>query len=282
MPDTEPPAPPPAAGARTSLDWPADSGFTERVLGRLEEKVAAKNRRRRRVAAASAAVAAVLVFAGWAVPLLLQTGLETTAAAQSRSAILRDGSRAELNARTRLSTDFRYGRRRVRLEQGEALFTVAADAARPFVVETPRGAVRVTGTVFNVRLVADLHPEVTLLEGTVNFERGADAPLALAPGQQLSTEGAAPRVRALPAADLAHIAAWREGRLVLDGLTLAEAAERLAHYHGATIEVAPAVAHLLPGGTVPLANLAGVIEALQEVLPIRAERSSGAIRLVAR
>lgn len=272
----------PKAAARTSLDWPVHAGLVDRVLSRLEEKVGEKRRRRRQAAIASTSALAILLLAFWLGPMLRDTDVIATLPAQRQSVTLRDGSRAELNAATRLRTDFRYGRRHLRLEQGEALFSVVSDAARPFIVETTHGSIRVTGTVFNVRLSADDRPEVTLLEGSVRFESEAATPIHLAAGQQLSMEGSAPQVRKLEPADQERVAAWREGRLVLDGLTLAGVAERLAQYHAVPVNVAPDVAALRPGGTVPLANLRSVLEALQDSMPIRVEERAGAFYLTSR
>ena len=253
------------------------------MLVRLDEKVKTKRLRRRRIAAGSATTAAVLLVVAWLVPLLRDTGTIITAPGQRQTITLADGSRAELNARTSLHVDFRYGRRRLRLESGEVFFSVVKDSAHPFLVETPRGTVRVTGTLFNVRLAGEDRPEVTLLHGAVLFEPRAAAPIALAPGQQLTTDGVSPRVHDLPSADLENLTAWRQGRLVLDGLTLADTAARLASFHGVSINVSPAVAPLRPGGTVPLANLRSVLEALQETLPIRVEQQKdGSVQIMAR
>jgi transmembrane sensor len=164
-------------------------------------------------------------------PLLRDTATIISAPGQHLSLALADGSQVELNAHTSLHTDFRYGRRHLRLDRGEAFFSVAKDPAHPFLLETPRGTVRVTGTVFNVRLTSGDQPEVTLHEGSVRFETGAVASIALAPGQQLAMDGPAFRVRDLLPTDLENLTAWRKGRLVLDGLTLAEAAGRLAEFN---------------------------------------------------
>src|SRR5208282_5108598 len=77
-----------------------------------------------------------------------------TASSQRRSFTLSDGTVVELNANT--SAQFENGRseRRVRLAEGEAYFVVTKDKERPFIVDTPAGTVRVTGTVFIVRAVA--------------------------------------------------------------------------------------------------------------------------------
>ena len=217
-------------------------------------------RRPRWIPAAAGLAAALAVGAFWAVPYFRDTQTVATVAAQRSTLTLPDGSRTDLNAQTTLSTDFRHDRRLVRLEKGEAWFSVAKDAAHPFVVETPGGTVRVTGTQFNVRLAAGGRPEVTLLEGAVAFENAA-ARVRLAPGQQISAEG---ELRQLAADELDNVTAWREGRIVLNGLTLAEAAERFAVFHGKTITVMPELASLRLGGSHSLDDLPGFFEALTD------------------
>jgi transmembrane sensor len=210
--------------------------------------------------AAIGLAAAVALGALWLVPWWRDTGAVSTAAAQRSTLALPDGTRAELNARTALRTDFRSGRRTIRLERGEAFFAVAKDSAHPFLVETPAGAVRVTGTQFNVRLAAGGRPEVTLLEGAVEIENGL-ARLALAPGQQLSAAG---RLVSLTPDEMARALAWREGRIVLNGLTLAEAAARFAEFHGQTVTVAPGLAERELGGSLALDDLQGFFDVLSE------------------
>ena len=207
---------------------------------------------------ATGLAAALAISAVWLVPYFRDTLKVATIAAQRSTLSLPDGSRTELNARTELVTDFRHGRRFVRLEKGEAFFSVAKDTVHPFSVETPGGTVRVTGTQFNVRLAPDGRPEVTLLEGSVEIQNSL-AHLKLDPGQQLSATG---ELRSLSATDLERVVAWREGRIVLNGLTLAEAAEHFAAFHGKTIEVAPELAAREMGGSYSLDDLPGFLDAL--------------------
>ena len=89
-----------------------------------------------------------------------------TAASPEGQRVLPDGSIVELNRGAVVTVHFAAGERRVRLEQGEAHFTVAKDSARPFIV-TARGIdVRAVGTAFNVRLDAAA-VEVLVTEGRV-------------------------------------------------------------------------------------------------------------------
>lgn len=229
----------------------------------------ARRRVARWVPVALGLAAAVALAALWAVPYYRDIQTVSTVAAQRSTLALPDGSQTDLNAQTTLYTDFRRGRRFVRLEKGEAYFAVAKDPAHPFAVETPAGTVRVTGTHFNVRLAPDGRPEVTLLEGSIAFENAA-ARLKLVPGQQLSSDG---ELRQLSAVALDNVTAWREGRIVLTGLSLGEAAARFAAYHGKTIVISPELSAVQMGGSYALDDLQGFFDGLSaDTLRLRVVR----------
>src|SRR6185369_15486893 len=132
---------------------------------------------------------------------------------------LTDGSRVELNARTSIQVEIGAKERRVRLADGEAFFTVAKDPSRPFIVETPAGSVRVTGTVFNVRSESATQLEVIVAEGSVQVRPGQEgaAPYALTARDRLSCVGADVKTAKLSATELENALAWREGRIVFVG-----------------------------------------------------------------
>lgn len=226
-------------------------------LAELVERGLRKKRRQRKLIARTSAVLVVLLAATiWAVPYFRDTATLETVAARRDVLTLADGTRTDLNAQTQLKTDFRYGRRHVRLTHGEAFFSVVKDPARPFLVETPREIIQVTGTRFNVRLL-DGRAEVTLLEGAVSI----DQQVALLPGQQYDPAQAA--VRTLSPEELDRVTAWRHGQIVLDGITLGEAVARVAAYHGKAITVAPDIASLRLGGVYPLDDLGQFLDALK-------------------
>jgi transmembrane sensor len=263
----------------TLLDWPLEAGIGAEIRAQVAAKVKVKKARRRKARAAVAAVAVLTVLVAWGVPFVRDTARVSTPYASREKVVLADGTRVQLNARTRLSADLRYGRRHVFMSEGEAFFEVARDPAHPFVVETPGGDVRVTGTKFNLRVTSPGASEVTLVEGGVDFGQASSA-VALSPGQRMSTGDKGPSV--LSRAQIEDALAWRDGVLAMDGLTLVEAMNRLSAYNGVKIEVAPAVAGLRPGGAFPLDDLDGFFRALESALPVNVVREGDAWRIAAR
>lgn len=257
-----------AAPERTALDWAWETGVVDGVLERIDLKVQRRRRRRRRIGAGAFAMALALVTGFGVVPYVRDTTALTTPPALVRSLALADGTRAELSGCTTLFADFRYSRRTVRLDRGEAFFSVAKDPRHPFLVETPAGTVRVTGTKFNVRLISPERVEVTLLEGDVTFQSTGQPDFQLSPGEQLVREGAHTGVHSPGSDSMAAATAWRSGRLALDGFTLGEVAERIAAFHGTAVSVDPAASGLRPGGSCPIGDLPAILAALEATLPI--------------
>ena len=220
-------------------------------------------------AGASLAAAAAVAFVVWlARPGVQYESLETPAA-HRLSLTLADGSRVELNARTSLQVESSRTERRVRLATGEAYFVVSKDQKRPFIVETPAGSVRVTGTIFNVRSETTSQLEVTVVEGKVEVSPGsaggplAPTPVVLGAGVRMSTSPAGPLFDTLPGSALEDALAWRQGQIVCNGLPLAEVAARFARYHGRNIVVMPDAANLSVSGRYGLDDFDGFIAALK-------------------
>jgi transmembrane sensor len=234
-------------------------------------------------ALAAVALAAAVIWVGRAGhPETIATTL-----AQRRSFTLADGTRVELNANTSIVIENGRAERRVRLAEGEAFFEVSKDKARPFIVETPGGSVRVTGTRFDVRTDAASELDVTVVEGSVQVRPSETAsyqaadPQNLVPGDQLSAGSAGVSLRPLSAGALADALAWREGMIVFDAVPLSEALARIARYHGKNITATPGAAVLIIGGRMSLDHLDGFFEDLERFLPqVRVTRdASGGARV---
>jgi transmembrane sensor len=101
---------------------------------------------------------------------------------------LGDGSRVTLQKGSRVSVEYRLLKRLVRLESGDALFEVAKNSYRPFIVEAGDVRVRAVGTAFDVDRWSDSTVDVLVTKGTVDVWRrskSSDAPLRLVAGNRL-------------------------------------------------------------------------------------------------
>ena len=218
---------------------------------------------------AAAAIAAVALVAGGLLirpPVTAGTQEVTTRIGEQRSVALSDGSLVYLNTQTSLSIKLDAKLRRVELMVGEALFTVAKDPNRPFIVIAGKTEVRAVGTQFNVRRERDVET-VTVVEGRVTLSKTrTDPPLAVAPrpgsantrnreqagaarslqtGIEL-TPGRQARVwntlAAIETRDVRteKVVAWTERRLIFDGETLGEIVAEFNRYNLARLEVTDA------------------------------------------
>ena len=218
----------------------AEAGWThlDRASVLAVEPRAAPPLRRRGVLAGLGALAAGVAAAVIAPRLLAQR--YDTALGEIRRVPIGDGSLAAINTSSELEVSLQPRLRAVKLKRGEAWFAVAKDRSRPFVVESGPVRVRAVGTAFSVRK-RDGGSDVLVTEGVVEVwtKDAAAPPRRVSAGERVFVENET-GVRAQPKADddLARALAWRDGQIVLDGQTLAEAAAEFNRYNDRKIQVA--------------------------------------------
>jgi transmembrane sensor len=213
----------------------------------LASSALARERRRgwRRVYALAAAVAVIVVTLAYVA--LAPSNTVVAVAGQLRRVSLPDGSIVELSPNTRLEVHFTSPERDVVLSRGDALFTVAKDAARPFIVETKQARVRAVGTVFAVQ-----HDRgaviVTVQEGRVavlDNSREPAAPvltpvpiteISLGANQQIVVPPVGPMGQ-VQAVDSQRALAWAHGRFVFDNTPVSEVVRRFNRYNRLQIQV---------------------------------------------
>jgi transmembrane sensor len=214
--------------------------------------------------------------------------IATTRLGERQQLVLEDGTRVTLNTASRLEIDYRGSLRRVNLLAGEAMFRVAKNPNRAFVVTAGNRQVVALGTAFGVRLDGAA-VQVTLLEGHVAVApartpvdiqvTSADA-VVLAPGQQLrEVDSETPTVRAV---DAEHALSWEDGWLVFDNDTLARAIQEVSRYTQERIVYDdPRFATLRVSGTMRTGQVEDLIDALTRVYPLDVQRiSPDTLRLV--
>jgi transmembrane sensor len=137
-----------------------------------------------------------------------QRNTYSTGVGEQRSIVLTDGSTVELNSRSRVRVRFSDVERDVELIEGQALFRVAKNPLRPFIVSADGTHVRAVGTQFDVYRKTS-GTVVTVVEGEVavfgephtsssssNAEKGGAGAPASSQIQSASTvagEGRGPR-----------------------------------------------------------------------------------------
>jgi len=213
---------------------------------------------------------------------------------------LPDGSIVLLNTDSAMEVDYRANERRVRLVRGEAFFTVAKDASRPFWVDAGTVAVRAVGTAFNVRFRPDT-VEVLVTEGKVSVNQSSlPAVASAAVAAPVSDRPAPPRdPHLLVAGQLAKITmvendsrlsvpieisevtaprvesalAWQAGRLEFSDTPLAEVVAEFNRYNRHKLVIDdPVLARQTFGGAFAPGGYSSLVEILQKSFGVRVER----------
>ncbi|MCY1501332.1 FecR protein [compost metagenome] len=202
-----------------------------------------------------------------------------TAIGEQREEHLRDGSELHLNADTRLHVHYDDAQRQVELLRGEAIFEVARNPQRPFVIDSGLARVSVLGTRFVVNRLPD-RLRVSVERGVVQVDslsRPGDS-LRLTAGQVLEvrTDG---HLQRLPLA-AANAFAFQRGNLVFEQADLAEIAASLSRYRQQPVQAAAGGPRI--SAVVQLADVEGFLEALPEIAPVHLQHGPQATVLQAR
>lgn len=214
-------------------------GSDPQVAAALQETLSrgAKRRKPARLSWGLAAVGAAVVLAGGLSFWLQARTVFSTGVGEARLIRLADGSSVRLDTASKVRVRFDGDRRLVELSEGQALFTVAHDAARPFVVTAGDARVTALGTVFDVRRDAG-GVRVTLVSGSVEV-RGGGSAQRMAAGRQARV-GADGLVTA--AVDVGAETGWTEGRIVFRDTPLPAAVAEVNRYLSDKILLDPAAA----------------------------------------
>jgi transmembrane sensor len=218
---------------------------------------------------ALAAAAGVLIVAGAATWFGLRYSAEQvfdTAISEQRMETLSDGSRLDLAPDSRVSLRFTEGLREVRLDRGEAFFTVAHNTARPFIVHVGGLTVTAVGTAFDVR-TGPSSTEVTVSEGRVSVG-AVNAPATGAGVGERVTFSRPARRLSVAAVDPRIAESWRDGTLQYVGEPLEDVVSDVNRYNRRKIAVAPALLQSRFTGTVSTANVGDWLAALQQIFPV--------------
>jgi transmembrane sensor len=195
-----------------------------------------KSRRTVRVAVGLAASLVVAACLGWFA--ITRPEQFQTRVGEQRSVLLADGSRVTLNTASKIEVRLRRDRRVIQLVQGEALFEVAHDAARPFDVHVSGVVVRAVGTQFDIDRRAT-RTVVTVVEGRVAMVvagTGAKPLPLLFEGDRVVIGGTGPG-QPQHGVNLSEVTAWTQRQLVFQRRPLGEIAEEFNRYNAGKVEI---------------------------------------------
>ncbi len=246
-------------------------------------------------------------------PFLSSNGLYATAVGQQQSTALADGSVVLLNTNSQIKVDYNNEFRNIRLLQGEAHFTVAKSAARPFRVYAGNGRVQAVGTAFSVFL-KDNTIDVTVTEGkdvlaSVNRPSTSRLPQQGTPPGTVNSSGSNAivdsgfveilgtikagesatlqsfldadsvstinAIETVEAREMAKRLSWREGMLTFAGDPLEVVVEEISRYTTVSIEITdPVVRATRIGGRFPIGETDAMFDALEANFGLRVTRLS--------
>ncbi|MET0309090.1 MAG: FecR family protein [Sphingomonas sp.] len=235
------------------------------------------------MALAACLLLVVLGGAGW---WLMSRSLGySTQVGEQKVATLKDGTRIALNTDTALAVDYESDVRRVRLDRGEAMFEVAPNPKRPFIVTAGDRTVRAVGTSFIVRRT-DSGVVVTLIEGKVAINqigapraRAIDAPTLLRAGERLTVTSDAPSLIDQPSMEAAT--AWRRGQAVFADMPLSTAVAELNRYGGPRIAIGdPRLASLRVSGVFATNDTVEFASAIAALHGLHVQQADGELRII--
>ncbi len=229
-------------------------------------------------------------------------GVHATGVGEQQLVILDDGTRMSLNTNSRVRVQIGSERRSVSIEGGEALFEVAKDSRRPFVVCAAGSEVVALGTVFSVRLDtsrADLDEAlaVTLIEGEITLQAARAGrsdglaparPVSMQPGERVrltrapgSSEDAA--VAQVDRPRIESLVAWKHSEAMFDGTPLIEAIVELNRYNRTPIVLigGTALASLRVSGVYRTGDTAGFARDVAALHGLVVRERNGRLELTA-
>jgi transmembrane sensor len=159
----------------------------------------------------------------------------TTEVGELKKLVLEDGSVITMNTQTEVRVKYTRDRRDIRLVRGEAMFTVAHDATRPFAVRVREWTAVAVGTAFAIRRLDETTTDVTVTEGVVQLlplDEAASAAQPRLTANQKALLGADGKVQRYSVSDteIGLLLAWRTRLVVFTGEPLRQALTEMNRY----------------------------------------------------
>lgn len=215
----------------------------------------------------------------------VETSFYTTSIGMQLEEHFSDGSVAYINTDSMIETGFSGSARTVRLLRGEAMFDVAHDPARPFVVYAGDREVKAVGTKFVVRLTSE-NIVVTVTDGQVQLTKRLDHKTISKPEQQeeqeviLISEGeevevnnniSKPELKVIETDELERRLSWTSGQLVFKNERLEQVVMEISRYVPNRIVIDdPSLRDVRISGRFEIGDTEALLEAIEISFNVRA------------
>ena len=146
--------------------------------------------------------------------------------------VLADGTKVKMNADSHIDFPVQFGDTREVTLEGEAMFEVTHDEARPFIIKTHDHAIYVLGTTFNISAYPDEELSGTLIEGKLKVN-APSGEYYLLPGEHYSS--AQSKVSKV---DTEFYISWTEGAMEFDAMPFPLLIARLSRCYNVDIQIA--------------------------------------------
>lgn len=227
---------------------------------------------RRRMFAVAASIAATVLLSATYLGITAGNVIETDRG-ERRELTLDDGSILQIDPDTTLRIQYEDAERRIRIEKGRALFRVAKDRKRPFLVFTDDAVVRAVGTQFGVDqthrdVVVTVREGLVSVRDQVGFRAKATRETLVPAGHQLVVREAG-GVSPVREVNASLALAWADGRLVFDRASVAEVVREFNRYNNVQIRVENAVVlGNRISGTFDAADPESFVAFVQSMIPV--------------
>jgi transmembrane sensor len=239
----------------------------------------------------AASVCFICIFAFINSSLNIQKNTYATVIGEQMQTTFDDGSIIHLNTNSHIETEFSADKRMIKLIHGEALFDVAHDPDRPFIVYVGDRLVQAIGTKFVIHLKSE-NVEVTVTDGKVVMSKiNADQRLqdirkidtaTIKPDdifitkdhQALAMSGQTPTLLAVEANNIERSLAWLDGKMVFNNEKLFDVITEVNRYIDQEILLNDALLREIRiSGRFDLGDSEALIEALTLSFDIKSQRT---------
>lgn len=235
----------------------------------------------------AAVVSLAAIVALWQIPLSpdVATSNYQTSVGGKRMITLADGSKVEMNTRTRVLAARSADTREVWLEDGEAFFDIVHDPSRTFLVHVGSRTITVLGTRFLVRKDGD-KMTVAVVSGRVRVDEpdaltGQASTTTIPTGSVAIVRPNSTRISAASPANIEALTAWRGSQIVFDETPVSAAVNEFNRYTDRPIVIQDAVlGQVRIGGTFRTNDSASFISLLHKAYGVKVKHEANAVVLI--